>query len=115
MQRSITFLLAALAATSAGAAGDHSAHRHGDAAPGVTATAAASELADGEVRKIDVEGRKLTIRHGPLRSLDMPAMTMVFGVQDAAWLDRLRVGQKIRFAPERIDGNLVVTRIEAVR
>jgi Cu(I)/Ag(I) efflux system protein CusF len=75
----------------------------------------APALADGEVRKIDREGRKLTLRHGPLVNLDMPGMTMVFEVRDAAQLDSLQPGDKVRFAAEKIDGQLVVTRIEPAR
>ena len=70
-------------------------------------------LADGEVRRIDREQGKLTIRHGPLASLDMPAMTMVFQVKDRALLDQVKAGDKIKFAAEKIDGTYTVTRIES--
>lgn len=82
-------------------------------AVGATQAAATAELADGEVRKIDKDNRKLTIKHGPLKTLDMPSMTMVFGVQDEGVLDRVKVGEKVRFQAEKIDGKFVVTRIEA--
>jgi Cu/Ag efflux protein CusF len=77
--------------------------------------AVAAELADGEIRKIDRENSKLTIKHGPLKSLDMPPMTMVFGVQHAELLEKLQVGDKVRFDAEKVEGRIVVTRIELAR
>jgi uncharacterized cupredoxin-like copper-binding protein len=70
-------------------------------------------LSAGEVRKVDKEGRKLTIKHGPLANLDMPAMTMVFQVKDEAMLDRFQPGDKVRFQAKKVDGKFTVTRIEA--
>lgn len=77
--------------------------------------AAASELTEGEIRKVDKDNKKLTIKHGPLKSLDMPGMTMVFGVKDDAMLDKLQTGDKVRFQAEKIDGKFTVTKIEAAR
>ena len=79
------------------------------------ATAASSELADGEVRRIDREARKITLRHGEIKSLDMPPMTMVFRVTDGALLDNLKAGDRVRFAAKQVDGAYTVTKIEAVR
>ena len=76
---------------------------------------ASAELSDGEVRKVDKENRKLTLKHGPLKSLDMPAMTMVFQVSDPSMLDKLRAGDKVRFRAEKQDGKFTVTRVEAAR
>ena len=73
---------------------------------------AAAALADGEIRKIDKEARKLTIRHGPLPGLDMPAMTMVFQVKDPGMLEQVKVGDRIRFEADKVGGAYVVTRIE---
>jgi Cu/Ag efflux protein CusF len=84
-------------------------------AAGTAESSAAQELADGEIRKVDKDNKKLTIRHGPLKSLDMPGMTMVFGVKDEAVLDTLKVGEKIRFVAEKIDGKIVATRVETAR
>lgn len=78
-------------------------------------TAASAALSDGEVRKVDKEGRKLTIKHGPLANLDMPAMTMVFQVKEDVMLDRVQAGDKVRFQAEKIDGKFTVTRLEAAR
>ena len=77
---------------------------------------AAGQLADGEVRKVDRDAKKLTIRHGPLPQLDMPTpMTMVYQVKDPALLDQLKPGDKIRFASEKTGGAYVVTRIEPAK
>lgn len=75
-----------------------------------------SQLAAGEVRKVDKDAQKLTIRHGPLPEFDMPTpMTMVYRVKDPAMLDQVKPGDKIRFAAEKVGGQFTVTRIEAVK
>ena len=76
---------------------------------------AAASLSEGEVRKVDKEAKKLTIRHGPLANLDMPAMTMVFQVTDPAMLEQLKVGDKIRFQADKVGGAYTVTRIEPAK
>ncbi|KQP22717.1 copper-binding protein [Pseudorhodoferax sp. Leaf267] len=75
-------------------------------------TTNATELAEGEIRKVDKDNARLTIQHGPLKNLDMPGMTMVFGVRDEAVLDQVKAGEKVRFQAEKIDGRFVVTHIE---
>ncbi|WP_431511558.1 copper-binding protein [Variovorax sp. DAIF25] len=113
-------LLAFVAALSfAGAAGAQSSKSTTDM-PGMSEkapsdAAAASDLTEGEVRKVDKDNKKLTIKHGPLKNLDMPGMTMVFGVKDDAMLDKLETGAKVRFQAEKIDGKIVVTKIESAR
>jgi len=77
-----------------------------------TAASSPAALTDGEVRKIDKEARKLTLRHGPIRNLDMPGMTMVFQVQDSALLDQVKVGDKVKFTADKVAGAFTVTRIE---
>ncbi len=72
-------------------------------------------MSEGEVRKVDSTAGKLTLRHGPLTNMDMPPMTMVFRVKDPAWLTQLKVGDKVRFVAERVDGNLTVTALEPER
>jgi len=76
---------------------------------------AASPQSEGEVRKIDREQRKLTLRHGPLANLDMPAMTMVFRVADPALLDTLKEGDKVRFTAQKVDGVYTVVAIQPAR
>jgi Cu(I)/Ag(I) efflux system protein CusF len=75
-------------------------------------SAFAADLTDGEIRKVDKEAAKLTIRHGEIKNLDMPPMTMVFHVKDAKMLDRVKAGDKVRFAVEKLGGNYTVTAIE---
>lgn len=76
-----------------------------------TAPAAAPQ-SDGEVRKIDKEQGRVTLRHGPLANLDMPAMTMVFKTADPKLLDGLKEGDKVRFAAEKVNGTFTVTAIQ---
>ncbi len=71
--------------------------------------------AEGEVRKVDKEARKLTLRHGPIPNLEMPEMTMVFRLADPKLLDGLEPKQKVRFTAERLEGQLTVTSIEVVQ
>ncbi len=77
--------------------------------------AQATPMADGEVRRIDKEQGKVTLRHGPIASLEMGAMSMVFRVKDPAMLDRMTVGQKIRFEAVRLEGQLTVIRFEPAK
>lgn len=83
--------------------------------PAAAGTAASAPLAEGEVRKVDKDARKITLRHGPIPNLDMPAMTMVFQVKDPALLDQVKAGDKIRFAADKAGGAYVVTSIEPAR
>ena len=73
------------------------------------------QMTDGEVRKIDKDNQKITLKHGDIKNLDMPGMTMVFKVTDPALLDKVQVGSKVRFVAAKADGALVVTAIEAVK
>ena len=79
------------------------------------AAPAAKPMTDGEVRKIDKEQGKLTLKHGPIASLEMPAMTMVFKVADPKMLDGLKEGDKVRFAAERVGGAITVTAVEPAK
>jgi Cu/Ag efflux protein CusF len=80
------------------------------------ATSHQQALADGEVRKIDKEAQKITIRHGPLPSLDMPQpMTMVYRVKDPAMLERVKPGDKVKFEAENVGGTFTVTKIEPAK
>jgi Cu(I)/Ag(I) efflux system periplasmic protein CusF len=76
---------------------------------------AAYPLAEGEVRKVDKEAKKITLRHGAIEKLKMPAMTMVFQVKDPAMLDGIQAGDKVRFQADKVDGQYFVTQIEAAR
>ena len=78
-------------------------------------SAAAAGLSEGEVRKVDKDTGKVTIKHGPLENLGMPAMTMVFQVKDPAMLDQVKAGDKINFIAEKVGGQYTVTRVEAAK
>lgn len=81
----------------------------------VAGTALAATLADGEVKKVDKENGKVTLKHGEIPNLGMPGMTMVFKVKDPAMLDKLQPGDKVRFAAEKAEGSIVVTQIEPAK
>jgi Cu(I)/Ag(I) efflux system protein CusF len=74
-----------------------------------------SDMTEGEVRKVDKENKKLTLKHAEIKSLGMPSMTMVFRVKDAAMLDQLRPGDPVRFSVEKAGGAIVVTHIGSAR
>ncbi len=109
----ILALLLATATVSArtGQPQDHASH-HPEASATTSLDVAKTE---GEVRKVDREARKLTLRHGPIPNLEMPDMTMVFRVSDPNMLDGLEAKQKIRFTADRIEGQLTVTSLEVVQ
>jgi Cu/Ag efflux protein CusF len=88
---------------------DHAAHHAESAA---SAPASSINMTEGEVRKIDKDAKKVTLKHGPIKNLDMPPMTMVFKVMDAALLDDLSAGDKVRFSAAEQQGAYVVTGIE---
>jgi len=79
------------------------------------ATAALAQLAEGEIRKVDKNAKKVTIKHGPVPSIDMPPMTMVFQVKDPALLDKVKAGDRVKFQAEKQGDTYVVTVIEAKR
>lgn len=108
----IALLISAAAASPAWAAGHQGGHgTHGDHAKPM-AQAAAGDMTDGEVRKVDKEGGKLTLKHADIKSLDMPAMTMVFVVKDKAMLDKLKAGDKIKFKAINDAGKFTVTEMQ---
>jgi Cu/Ag efflux protein CusF len=88
-----------------------------DNAKGGTSTEmiASSSMSSGEVKKIDKDAGKVSIKHGPLKNLEMPAMTMVFRVKDAAMLDQFKPGDQINFLAEKVNGSLTVTKIESAK
>jgi Cu(I)/Ag(I) efflux system protein CusF len=85
---------------------DHPAHHPAEGVP------VPADMADGEVRHVDRTTGRITLRHGPIRNLDMPPMTMVFQVGDPALLDRVKQGDKVRFAAVEKSGAYIITRIE---
>ena len=83
--------------------------------PATTPAATSAKLTAGEVRKIDTEQGKLTIKHESIENLEMPGMTMVFKAADPAMLQKLKVGDKIEFAAEKANGAIVVTAIKTAQ
>jgi Cu(I)/Ag(I) efflux system protein CusF len=79
------------------------------------AFAQAPQMTDGEIRKVDKDAKKITIKHGPMPKFDMPAMTMVFQVKDPALLDKVKPGDKVSFEAEKLGGAFTVTKIEAAK
>lgn len=73
---------------------------------------ATPSLTDGEVRKIDKETGKLTIKHGEIKHLDMPGMTMVFVAKDKSLLDKVQAGDKVRFMVAYENGKMTVTDLQ---
>lgn len=76
---------------------------------------AQTAVVDAEVRKVDKENQKITLKHGEIKNLDMPAMTMVFAVKDPAMLDKVKAGDKVQFRAADENGKLTVTEIQAAK
>lgn len=117
--KNFKFLLI-LAALTAGAASVHAASHAG--APMATtdtkkdtAIAAPADMAEGEIRKVDMDTKKITIKHGEIKNLDMPGMTMVFQVKDPALLNKAKAGDKVRFKAEKSGTAFVVTDIQSAK
>lgn len=98
-------LTSAPAFAQAPAADSHAAHHT------AAANAQQADLSEGEVTRVDVAALKVTLRHGELKNLNMPPMTMVFRVADKGLLDSLRPGDKIFFRAEEKNGALTLTEI----
>lgn len=71
--------------------------------------------ATGQVMKIDESAGKITLKHEPIKNLDMDSMTMVFRIKDPALLKAVKVGDKVKFEAERVEGALTVTKIEKAK
>ncbi len=74
--------------------------------------ALAQEFTSGTVKKVDEKAKKVTLIHEELKNLEMPAMTMVFQVADQDLLEKLKVGAKVQFVAERVNGKLTVTQVK---
>ena len=81
----------------------------------VVAQASTADMTDGEIRKVDKDTKKITIKHGEIKNLDMPGMTMLFQVKDAAMLDMVKPGDKVKFRAEKAGGGIVVTEIQVAK
>ncbi len=76
---------------------------------------ASAQLTAGEVRKVDTEQGRLTIKHEALLNLDMPGMTMVFKVLDDKLLQNVKQGDKIMFRAEKLDAGFTVVKLEQAK
>jgi Cu/Ag efflux protein CusF len=74
--------------------------------------AVAAQFVNGEVTKVDKAQGKITLRHDPIKNLSMDGMTMVFRVQDQKMLDTVKVGDKVKFEADRVNGELTVTKMQ---
>lgn len=113
MNRFVQLILASalgLSAITTAIAGDGHGAKHG-----ATAASAEAGMTDGEVKKVDKETGKITIKHGPISNLDMPNMTMVFQAQDPAILDLAKAGDKIKFVADKVNGAFTVVKLETVK
>ena len=72
----------------------------------------AGHMADGEIKKVNRDNKKMTIKHGDIKSLDMPSMTMVFQIRDNSLLETFKAGDKVKFVIEKLDGAFVVTSMQ---
>lgn len=104
----VSFAFVATLAPAFAMASDHDMHAgHG----AMHSDVAQSALIDGLVKKVDKAGGKMTVSHDALPN-GMPAMTMAFKVKDASWLDKVKAGQKIRFASDNVNGAMTIVRLE---
>jgi len=70
---------------------------------------------DGQVTKLNTKENKITLRHGPIKNLDMDSMTMVFRVKDPAMLKQVKVGDKVKFEADRVNGRLTVVKMQKAK
>lgn len=110
-------LVLAIVPLTAAAASDHQHHVAAPAAAQAPRQGSAdAQWVDGLVKKVDKTAGKVTLAHGPLANLGMDmAMTMAFRVKDTAWLEQMKVGDKIRFVADQVDGVLTLVKFEQVR
>ncbi|MFN7474038.1 MAG: copper-binding protein [Burkholderiales bacterium] len=95
-------------------------HNHGSS-PGTAAKAeeksatAKPEMVAAEVKKVDMDAKKITLKHGEIKSLDMTPMTMVFQVKDVKLIENLKAGDKVKFSAEQTKSGYAVTSIEVAK
>lgn len=89
-------------------------HEHGHDAQ-ADATAAVDEFVNAEVRAIDRDKAKLMLKHEAIPKFNMNGMTMAFRVADPKLIEALAVGDKVRFIPDRVNGQFVITKIEKLQ
>ena len=85
------------------------------AATALLSLAAHAQSVDGEVKRVDADSGKVTLKHGEIKNLDMPAMQMSFRVSDPAWLKTLQVGDKVKFDAAKVNGQFTITAITVAK
>lgn len=112
-----TYSILIIALAAAGFSGQGIAqmgHNHGGPAAMQAQAGTSMAMEEGTVKKIDKANGKVALAHSAQKD-GMPAMTMVYGVKDPAWLDKMQVGQKVRFAVDPAKGGTTVTQFELVK
>lgn len=122
MNKTIILLLSAASLVgTAWASGDHgkpvakTQTAQAQQQPAPAAPGAPAAMTEGQVTKVDADNNKLTLRHGEIKNLEMPPMTMVFQVQDPAMLQKVKTGDKVRFTADKVNGAITVTSIEIAK
>jgi Cu/Ag efflux protein CusF len=77
--------------------------------------ASAAEPTEAEVRKVDLSAGKITLRHGEIKNLEMPPMTMVFQVPNPGLLGGIKAGDKVRFTADKVNGAYTVLTLELAK
>jgi Cu/Ag efflux protein CusF len=108
----ISKLAISLAIAAAAASASAQEHAHGGHEAQAGQQAAAPAVVEGEVKKIDKEAGKITLRHGDIPNLNMPGMTMAFRTRDAAMLEQVQVGDKVSFAADRVNGTIMIVELQ---
>ena len=112
--KTLAIVAALLTGLSLSYAASHAAAPSTPAAPAAPA-ASTLPMATAEIRKIDLENKKITLKHGEIKNLDMPGMTMVFVVKDTAMLDKLAAGDKVMFTADKVGSTFTVMSIEKAK
>ncbi len=109
--KSLLIIASLFTATSVSFAASHAAAPASSAA----STASALPMVSAEVRKVDLENKKISLKHGEIKNLDMPGMSMVFQVKNAAMLENVKAGDKVMFTADKVDGAFMVMSIEKAK
>ena len=109
--KSLLIIASLFAATTASFAASHTAAPAASAA----STASALPMVSAEVRKVDLENKKISLKHGEIKNLDMPGMSMVFQVKNVAMLENVKAGDKVMFTADKVDGAYMVMSIEKAK
>ena len=109
--KSLLIIASLFAATTASFAASHAAAPAASAA----STASALPMVSAEVRKVDLENKKISLKHGEIKNLDMPGMSMVFQVKNAAMLENVKAGDKVMFTADKVDSAFMVMSSEKAK